>query len=164
MLGLDIGTEFGHGVEERLEDRSFCCNTLGSMLSELSIRNADGWKPVWGWKYPDAANYLHQLLPHLVNPRFIVVWRDPFTSAMRKMTSVQMERDACLLEIESNAIRHVNNVSFIRSTDAPCLLVSYEKAILRPEKFITQIASFIGMPEPASTDEMISFMAPGRYK
>jgi hypothetical protein len=64
---------------------------------------------------------------------------------------------------EKLVLRQMRNLEFLKQSDAPALLVSYEKAVRRPQEFIEQLAAFMSMPVPADIAEILAFMEPGSY-
>lgn len=46
----------------------------------------------------------------------------------------------------------------------PALLVSYERAIDRPEETVEQLAGFLGLPAPQDLDRVRDFVRPGSYQ
>lgn len=164
-IGLNIGQNLGFN----LEDADFDRKPVPHMLRAIEERNEA--MPVWGWKYPTAANYLPKLLPALRNPRFVVVWRDPLTAAIRSVEQIkqqdlrpQVETRRSLGAVEMMVLRQMNNINFLKQAGAPALLVSYEKVVRRPEEFVEQLAGFMGMPTPSNMADIVKFMEPESYK
>lgn len=164
-LGLNIGENLGFN----LEDEDFDRKTMAHMRAAAAAR--DGRMPVWGWKFPTASNYLEKLLPHLRNPRLVVVWRDPLTAAMRSVEQLMdqglpevAQTKRSLNAVETMVNRQMNNLSLLRTVNVPALLASYEKSLRRPQEFIEQFASFLGLPVPADTADILKFMEPESYK
>ena len=40
------------------------------------IEKRNATHKIWGWKDPNAVNYLNQLVPKLINPHYVIVSRD----------------------------------------------------------------------------------------
>ena len=163
--GLNIGEALGHN----LEDADFDRTTAEHMQAAIAERNSR--LPVWGWKYPSASTYLAGLIPFLRNPRFVVVWRDPLTAAIRSVEDVkrqglrhEAETRRAMQAVEAMVARQMNNVALLKQAGVPALLVSYEKAVRRPQEFIEQLAGFMSMPVPENMAEVIAFMEPESYK
>ncbi len=164
-LGLNIGDNLAFN----LEDEDFDRKSLAHMRAAVTERDAR--MPVWGWKFPTASNYLAKLVPHLRNPRFVVVWRDPLTAAMRSVEQLMeqglpqlAETKRSLNAVETMVNRQMNNLALLRKAEVPALLVSYEKSVRRRQEFVEQFAGFIGLPVPADTAEILAFMEPESYK
>lgn len=164
-IGLNIGQDLGHN----LEDADFDRTSQEHMQAAIAERNSR--LPVWGWKYPSASVYLSALMPYLRNPRFVVVWRDPLTAAIRAVEDIKQkglkheaETRRAMQAVEAMVARQMNNVALLKQAGVPALLVSYEKAVRRPHDFITQLAGFMGMPVPEDMAETVAFMEPESYK
>ena len=53
--------------------------------------------------------------------------------------------------------------TFLAETDLPAAIVSYEKALVRPERFIEQLAAFCGLdPSDAQRAASLDFISPER--
>jgi hypothetical protein len=110
----------------------------GALRSIISSRNAA--HPVWGFKRP----HLHELLrPRDLAlfrpPRLILVLRDPVAVAQRNVVSMY----ATAVQELHSAVAAVDAAVRLAST-APCptLLVSYEKALLFPDRFVSRLMAF----------------------
>jgi hypothetical protein len=164
-LGLYIGENLGY----KLEDPDFDKKPLHHMMNAIQSRNRA--MRVWGWKFPEAALYLENLMPHIRNPRIVVVWRDPFTAAVRRVTASQKKSDQQLdgtrevLKVVGAMVRRqMTNISLLAATQCPIYFISYEKAIRRRAQFIEQFAGFLGLPVPSNLDDLLEFMEPESYK
>ncbi len=149
LLGLAIGEDLGHN----LEDADFDRKPVPHMIAAAAAR--DSQRQVWGWKFPSAAKYMGRLQPHLRNPRVVMVWRDPLTAASRKISAVSrlasrpaLHTEAVLDGLAFMVERQADNLAYLREAGCPVYLVSYEKALRRPEAFIRQLADFIGIAAP----------------
>jgi Sulfotransferase family len=164
-LGIAIGEDLGFN----LEDPDFDRKPIPHMFRTIRRRNAK--MAVWGWKFPAAGRYLPRLLKHIRNPRFVVVWRDPLTAAMRSIESIAeqgLEPDLAsqktLGAVELMIAMQQKNIEFLKQAGAPALLVSYEKAVRRPQEFVEQFAAFLGRELPKDMTEILAYMTPESYK
>jgi hypothetical protein len=96
----------------------------------------------WGFKAPAALESMPYLLHHTRNPHVVVVFRDALATSLREHLAVDVD----LLESFDSVLEyHSRILKFLRNTDVPCLLVSYEKALLNPHSFCRHLAQFAGL-------------------
>lgn len=163
-LGVPIG-DAAAGLDGNNEDPSFHAKGLGEMRQTIRERNET--YPVWGWKYPTAARYLPALIKDLRNPHFIVVYRDAVATALgrKKWDGDFLDRDA-RLSLHEASVATEANTSFALATGAPCLMVSYEKAMADKAALVAELAEFLGqeVPAGAAMSNFVDYLEPGSYK
>lgn len=143
------------------EDRAF--NFHGGNLSILTqtedrveylerirqtIEQRNSSHSVWGWKDPLAALYVEDILPSLINPHLILVTRDITATAMRER--IEASNVSTVIDDESFHLAKAGQalglyqsaLSVIERSNAPALLLSYEKSIRNVEDFAAQILEF----------------------
>ena len=152
------GVSLGDNLPTNLEDQSFVGAPVGDMLKTIEARNKA--RRIWGWKYPRAAIYLPQIEEHLINPHYIFVWRDIYTTSMRRHKSGRSQHDALSWAHDIQA----QNIELARQLDAPQLMISYEKSILDPISTADRICEFLGLEKSYNAAAIRGFVAPGRYK
>jgi hypothetical protein len=115
---------------------------------------------VWGWKDPHGALYARDVVPLLPQARLVVVMRDPAASAMRTSMLTGTPVTTALTDVLALLTRATE---VLNAPPCPVALVSYEKALVRPERFVEQIAAFCGV-EPAEEQilEANAFISPER--
>jgi len=171
MVGF--GISLGENLPVNIEDPAFNLDGkrgdrpkfIAQIKEEIHKRQAIG--KVWGWKYPQAAEYLQSVREDLVAPGLVIVFRDPVPAAIRATEGIGAQR-----QIDIDGIREMEkcvtlfdmNLKLAKLWQVPTLLVSYERASQNPLKFIEEFSIFSGMSMPASIDKIISFMRPGEYK
>ncbi|HVT26455.1 MAG TPA: hypothetical protein VHE81_00410 [Lacipirellulaceae bacterium] len=142
-LGVMMGDRLGHQHEDPAFRREV---PLEEKLATVQKRNAE--HDVWGWKLPGAVYYIRDLLPHLQNPHFVAVFRNPLSvsrsSADRSGDEVN-DNAIKLLQVALNATQKV--VDVLKEIDAPAALVSFESVIQQPEAFARQLAAFVGVSD-----------------
>ncbi|WGL17294.1 hypothetical protein PVT68_03090 [Microbulbifer bruguierae] len=153
-----LGVDLGEDLPVNLEDPAFNGKSIEEMLQSIFTRNR--CKKLWGWKFPRARSYLEDIQEYLVRPHYIIVWRDVLANATRLIG-----RGSSVIE----ALNHAHtiqrkNIDVLDKLNGPCLLVSYEKAILNPEALARQISKFIDVNARLDIDELLSFSQPGTYK
>jgi hypothetical protein len=94
---------------------------------------------VWGFKRPNSISNLHKYINFFEKPVFVTVFRDILATAKRNQLSMNWTLETALTEaIEKNSAL----VKFIESQNTPNLLVSYEKVIQNPSRFVTSLLDF----------------------
>jgi hypothetical protein len=96
---------------------------------------------VWGWKDPRTALTVELFLPHLRNPRLVVVHRSPHEVARslsaRDGTDFEANMRLCRLYFERMEIA-------LRRSRAPRLEVHYERLRMDPRGEVERLARFLG--------------------
>lgn len=80
-----FGIDMGHIDDVVYEDVRMRGNAP-DVIPIIHERNKAG--RTWGWKYPGAINYIGQVEPYLINPRYIVVFRDPYAIALTEQREI----------------------------------------------------------------------------
>ncbi len=156
-----LGVYIGEDLPNNYEDPDFVGKPPPKMKETIAARNAAF--PVWGWKFPSAANYLENLMGDLVNPHLIIVHRDLVATMKAHLRWHKRTQQFSVHEI---LLQQQRNWFLAERWQVPTALVSYEKAILTPKMFVNEMATFLGMPRPnkEAMAEMIAFLEPGSYK
>jgi hypothetical protein len=114
----------------------------------------------WGWKFPRAAFYLDKVYESIVNPHFIIVYRDPLATASRAV-----QQDKPIVEALDQVLTlHRMNHNVAETYKVPTLFVSYDRAIAAREQTISSLCEFIGLAHPKNTKDILAYMEPGSYK
>lgn len=137
-LGIYIGADIDHSVQEDL--RIATAIESGNDLEVAKVVDAyNARHKVWAFKRPTA---YQRIKPELFrNPRFVVVFRDPVSVAVREEISVGFDFRQQLRQV---AEWSKDLVDFAFAQAVPTMLVSYEKALLQPELFVRELAGFVG--------------------
>jgi hypothetical protein len=154
-----FGYYLGDNLLVNLEDQSFVYKTDEQMKETILDRNEK--HDLWGWKFPLAVEYLDRLLSVVRNPVFIIVTRDATSTACALTRWDDRDPSGALSEAILQSQR--NLVLAIRHR-VPTLYVSYEKAALNQDVFLTELESFLGRPVAVDRARLLRFMAPGSYK
>lgn len=172
ILGLDMGARQGRGNNEDLDIQAARGNVghLGDVnhpdyaaalerMRPLVEARAAQKKP-WGWKDPHGALYARDVLDLMPSPRLIAVFRDPAAAAARiHMLTQQPVADAMgdILWLYGKARE------LVAAPPAPLAMASYEKALVRPERFVEQLAFFCHLePGAKQVSEAVAFISPER--
>lgn len=156
-----LGIFMGEDVPNNYEDPDFVHKPMPHMKETVARRNES--HAVWGFKAPNAANYLEVLLPTIRNPHLIVVYRD-LVATMK--AHVRWHNRSQMFAIHEIMLQQQKNWFLVERWKLPTALVSYEKAILAPNVFIHNMADFIAVPRPEGEDleKIADFLGPGSYK
>ncbi len=100
---------------------------------------------IWGFKYPSGAMLSPGWRRLFREPVYVVVFRDPLAVANRR--AVSREKDL-FGEISVALKQYTAILSALKRCRRPTLLVSYEKALLRPSEFAARLAGFVGVDNP----------------
>ncbi len=115
----------------------------------IACRNAV--HPVWGFKRPQLHDLLRpRELALFRAPRLILVLRDPIAVAQRNVVSMYA---AAVPELHSAVAALSAAVRLATAAPCPTLLVSYEKALLFPARFVPRLMAFCGLT--TSGDDLV---------
>ncbi|MGH6889590.1 MAG: hypothetical protein ACREHF_10380 [Rhizomicrobium sp.] len=154
-----LGFYMGHALENNNEDLEFSYKSLDHMKQVIRRRDVQHRK--WGWKFPAAANYLDDLLPHIRNPHLIIVNRDLAATSAGHVRWHQREATFAISDI---LLQSQKNFLLALRWRMPALMVSYEKATQRPGRFIEELSQFLGEPVEVDREKLVAYLGPGKYK
>jgi hypothetical protein len=154
-----LGVKMGDGLSDNYEDPDFVARPKAKILGSIDERNER--YSTWGWKYPQAANYLNGICDKLRNPRLVIVYRDPVAIGTAHMRWHGREFSHALHDVTMQQMK--NNILAERLR-IPVLFVSYEKAILNRTMFIDELALFLCVNKPEEYSDLVTFMEPQSYK
>ncbi|MDQ2091949.1 sulfotransferase [Marimonas arenosa] len=155
-LGVFLGDDLPVNLEDPLFSRPAKVNA-----ELVAQRNAD--HAVWGWKFPNAANYLDHIAKDLRNSRLICVTRDLAANGLAIASRHAGFDD--LRALETVFLQTQKNYSLIMRFHRPTLLVSYEKLLLKTEETVREIAGFLGTEvSEAQIEAAVEFVSPGVYR
>jgi len=172
ILGVDMGARQGVGNNEDLDiqDARGGVAELGDPTSETFMSALSRMRPLveeraksvtaWGWKDPHGVLYAEQVFDLLPEPRIICVYRDPQAAAER----VHLLTEKPLLSaLEETLSLYQRSRTYLETCEGPAALVSYEKSLVRPERFVEQLIAYCGLaPSQPQIDEAIGFCYPER--
>ncbi|PHR59692.1 MAG: hypothetical protein COA47_09340 [Robiginitomaculum sp.] len=131
---------------------------LQRLLQLVKTRNQQ--HSIWGWKDPLGFVYIAPLLAHIRNPHLVVVFRDFYSISARELTDTHTDTLETLSRAQNN---YAWLLEVLKRREAPALLTGYEKAILHPEQFATDLCEFLGMEaKPEFLQAAREFIEPGR--
>ena len=110
----------------------------------------------WGYKHPQALNFIKRRIGWFRNPRLVIIMKDVASIAVRH--NLVLEHDAVrvmdrMLGLYRTMIRFANR------SRIPALIVSYEKAMTDPPTFIDALCGFAGLsPGPDQVNAALAYM------
>jgi len=143
-LGIDMGmggkpnTVYEDvALSEAVEGKD--TNRLKSLIAQ---KNAE--RKVWGWKRPSAYEHIERVKRQFRNPEFLVIFRDVFAIANRNRISV---RSDLLANMAHTVEQYRQLMAIISKSNERMALISYEKAMLNPGRFVGQLAAYAGVSD-----------------
>ncbi len=141
-----LGIEMGEAQAPLYEDQPLnkLIDTRDRTGAAQIVAERDRKHAVWGFKHPSGAMLSSSWRRIFREPVYVVVFRDPLAVANRR--AVSREKDL-FREISVALNQYTAILSALRRCGRPALLVSYEKALLRPDDFAGQFAAFLGLED-----------------
>ena len=139
-----LGIDMGEAIAPLYEDRSLSelIDTRDRTAAARMVAERDRTHAIWGFKHPSGAMLLSNRWRRIFRePVYVVVFRDPLAVANRR--AVSRERDL-FREVSVALKQYAAILSALKRCRRPALLVSYEKALIGPDQFASQLASFLG--------------------
>jgi hypothetical protein len=143
-----LGVEMGMGdrpntvFEDVALAKAMESNDSAALRELIAARNAA--HQVWGWKRPSAIQHIDRIRHHFRNPQYIVLFRDILAIAARNQISA---RSDVLSNMDNTLRQYAELMAFVRNCESRMLLISYEKAMLRPEDVVGAIAALAGVDD-----------------
>ena len=118
-----------------------------STLINHSLSNTKS--QIWGWKTTGTCLTIELFLPHLVDPCFVIVLRNPLDIARSaiKYTKAKPYKELNLLEGLEVANLHYRHIYafFENHSNLPVCYVSFDDVVRNPVKELTALAKFLGL-------------------
>ncbi len=155
-LGINMGPDVNAQNHESAE---FSGKTPPEMRQALETHNSE--HEVWGWKYPNAVDYLDRIWTSIRNPHLICVSRDAVANGRglnrwHPFGEVQA--------VHETLLRQQKNLGLIMLRGCPSLMVSYEKAERNKMQFVNELSEWLGVPPNHEAFDFEGFMAAESYK
>ncbi len=120
---------------------------IDAQVRALLTKKNNG-KSLWGWKHPRSLLTYELFLPYLVNPHFVLVFRNQLSTALSSVEHTRKFRRPLNLS-QALRIAHFYQGEMLRflknHPDIPTQCVSYEDVVLDPLKEAAKLASFLGL-------------------
>lgn len=159
-LGIFMGDKLGNiNFEDRTLSSAIEAGNDQQVDNIIKARNKK--YAVWGWKRPSSIRFIGDLENRLRNPFYVVVFRDVFSIANRNKISMLTD---IVNNMKNSLSQYSKLIKFIEKSEAPCMLVSYEKAVASSEVFVNELADFAGLDDKRSIQSAIEFINPNAEK
>ena len=157
--GVFMGSQLDDVVFEDNEFASLFENLALAKIGRL-VQRRNSEHETWGFKRPHLHLYGKSLVDVFRNPYMIITMRDPVAIAERNVLSEQNNPASSL----STAVDDLQAmVRFARLLSCPVLLISYEKAVQKPEVFVKDLLDFCGLDlPPAARAPLLNLVEPNR--
>ncbi len=131
--------------EEILKQKKYFNSKIKTLISKKTKENAS-----WGWKYPETMLTMELYLPHITNPYFVVVLRNPLdvTKSIIKFHELKNNRlNMSFLEIlYAVEERNKRMIRFLRKhQEIPKIFISFENIVSNPIKESEKMANFLSL-------------------
>jgi hypothetical protein len=130
--------------EEIIENRQKFESKIRKLCEEKS-RGKDNW----GWKVPGTNSVIELFLPHLINPHFVIVFRNPLQVADSIVKRAKLRGDEEINQLKALKLVATYNeqiTNFLeRHQDFPKIFVSYEILIKDPISESRKLSAFLGI-------------------
>ena len=155
-----MGIYMGENIKaDKHEDTDILWQPKEKIIETINKRNLE--QEVWGFKDPNCAQYLDDILPLLINPLFIYIVRNG-------EAAIESDLRRNKKAVRENVIARNNRYTRKYEDTAlsyPCLRLQYEDVVDKPLKHSDMIAEFID--ENIGVQEIVSaecFVKPGNYR
>jgi len=138
-----------------------------ALIRAISTHNIDHVKALikrreqqhlqWGWKQPkDFEYFFREVMPLLACPRLLVVFRDLMAVGNRNRISAGSDLFQSMRDTSGAYSAIIAGLAVVQ---CPIMLLSYEKALLRPAVVVDALLEFTGVAA-ADKSAITSFIAP----
>lgn len=155
-LGLFMGSNVDENNQEFTE---FNSSDLDQKRKIITANNEA--HEVWGWKDPNAADYVDRVWPELRNPHLICVFRD---SVANGQGLNRWHPFGQIQAMQESLLRQQKNLNLLALRNVPSILISYEKAERHKGLFLEEFSSLLGIAPDHSKFNFEGFMQASSYK
>lgn len=150
-----LGVYMGEGLNSRYQDNvlSDCMNRGDKKRARKVISERNKKHSIWGvkkirlWRW----NSLFR------NVAYVIVFRDILSVSNRQAS---IKSTSVVFQMIKVLGKNLSLIIFLTFCRRPVLLVSYEKCLLNPEKFVLALSRFLGLRELKKIPEAIKFIEP----
>ncbi len=158
-LGLYMGDEIDFSVYEDPQLGVAIESNEYSLVEQLCRRRDLEYRR-WGLKRPFVYRNVDSLLKVCTNPRLIVLFRDVLAVAVRNNIAVQQD---VLETAKETAQEYEALMGTLADLTCPTLLLSYEKCLQHPQRFVEMVSTFCGLiPNEFQTYRALGMIENGR--
>lgn len=149
-LGIPFSEKPAPGEANKIGMRYSHPELMGPFVSDRNTfgetcRLLDREHDVWALKLPSLTTDAAFAMATIRNPHFIFIFKEALSVASRSLLLKGVEASK-IASATRNVIRHYEKMlDFIQSSEAPMLLISYERAMADLPVTIRQTAEFLGI-------------------
>lgn len=104
---------------------------------------------IWGWKHPRTVLTIELFLPHLRNPHFVAVFRNPLgiaNSSVEHTKNYKLGRVDLLQALKLTSFYYGEMFKVLeRHPDVPTISVAFEEVVTQPIQEAKRLADFLGV-------------------
>jgi predicted CopG family antitoxin len=135
---------------EKIQQQKEKFNEKIQKLIERKSKN----KRIWGWKDPWTSLIIELILPYLINPHFIVIFRDPITTARSMVEFTKNKEKEFWVKKRINFFHALKLTNFHNKIildflekypNLPRIFISFGDVINNPLKEAKRITEFLGL-------------------
>ena len=154
------GVFMGDNIDENnQESADFANRRIDLMAEQIEVNN--GMHEVWGWKYPNAADYIDRLWGRLRRPHLICVFRDAVANGQGLN---RWHPFGPLHAVQQVVLRQQLNLNLLARRPVPAIMISYEKALRSKARFLDEFSGLLGRSFDREEFDFEGFMEAGSYK
>lgn len=155
-----LGISMGNEVDENNQEFTDLNNSDLNRKREIIATMNEAYQ-VWGWKHPNAADYIDRIWSELRNPHLICVFRD---SVANGQGLNRWHPFGQVQAMQESLLRQQKNLNLLALRNAPSVLISYEKAERHKALFLEEFSSLLGIEPDHSKFDFEGFMQASSYK
>lgn len=156
-LGIYMGSEYKLAPFYENHELGICIKERDKAKARKIVAINNDRYPTWGIKVLPRGWPFWFIRPIFREPVYIVVFRDVFAIAKRNTVSMN---SSLFKEMFIANFLNFCLLGFLAFTKRPALILSYEKALLRPEDTVQGFATFLGITDAILLNEAIQFVKP----
>jgi hypothetical protein len=104
---------------------------------------------IWGWKHPRTVLTIELFLPHLRNPHFVAVFRNPLgiaNSSVEHTKNYKLGKVDFLQALKLTSFYYGEMFKILeRNPDVPTISVAFEEVVTQPIQEAKRLADFLGV-------------------
>lgn len=148
---LGIPMVFENYKEHKLEDMNVRWAIKNEKRFAELVKERDEQYGSWGFKRPGAWTFPASLA-HLSNPIYLVIYKDPVSVTGRRFNEITPYK------VYDTLKQMMVSIEGIRALGLPIHLLSYQRAIVMPEIFVSELARIIGADD--NFEKAVEFIRP----
>lgn len=159
-MGIFMGERFNDSGNH--EDLDFQLKGIQDVREAIQKRNKVHL--VWGWKDPYTIDHIDAVIDLLVNPHFIIVFRDVAAIARRMIQKYKTDFKTSVLlahSVQTRLVNFINSYTYV----FPMFEISFEKAYDAGGLFVRELSDFCDIKlDEYQIQDMSEWMKEKKYK